>query len=383
MEIKHTFPEDFLWGSATASYQVEGGIDNCDWALEAKRSGKVPVCGRACEHYSRYREDFDLAESMHHNAHRLSVEWARIEPEEGKFDEEAIMHYKEVFADLRRRNMHVSLTIWHFTLPIWFYEKGAFEKEESIQYFTRYAQKVIEEFKDYVDDFTTINEPMVYTSNGYIRGPWPPFRRTLWLHVRVLRNLAQAHNEIYAWKQKMFPDVVLGVVKDNIYFEGKNTITKQIARFLAWFWNDRFLNMIQDKTDFIGLNYYFHNVIGQKSKGPFNDMGWEIFPEGIYHMLIDLKKYNVPLYVTENGIPDEKDEKRSEFIGQHVEWVYRAIKEGAPVRGYFYWSLLDNYEWAHGFTKRFGLVEIDYDTMERTVRRSAHAYRFICEHNGF
>jgi len=300
MKTQHLFPDNFLWGSATASYQVEGGMDNCDWALEARRTNKVPSCGPACEHYSRYKQDFDIAESMHHNAHRLSVEWARIEPEEGKFDEKAIEHYREVFADLRARNMHVSLTIWHFTLPIWFYEKGGFEKEANIFYFVRYAQKVIDSFANDVDDFTTINEPMVYTSNGYLRGPWPPFKKTLLLHIKVLRNIAEAHNMVYDWKQNTHPEVVLGVVKDNIYFEGKNIVTKQIARFTAWFWNDRFLNMVKGKTDFIGLNYYFHKVIGQKSKGPFNDMGWEIYPEGIYHMLVDLKKYNVRLYLTEN-----------------------------------------------------------------------------------
>ncbi|MFA7315926.1 MAG: glycoside hydrolase family 1 protein [Candidatus Paceibacterota bacterium] len=382
MEINNIFPKGFLWGSATASYQVEGGIENCDWALEAK-NGRVPKCGIACDHYNNYKKDFDLIESLHQNAHRMSIEWARIEPKEGEFSDEAIAHYREVISDLKRRGIYVSLTIWHFTLPIWFYEKGGFEKEENIIYFVRYAKKVIEQFKDIACDFSSINEPMVYASNGYMRGFWPPFRKNIFVLLRVISNIATAHNELYAWKKIAFPDVILGIAKNNVSFEGNGWITKKIARFLWWFRNDRFLLMIKGNVDFIGLNYYFHTIIGSKSKGPFSDFGWEIYPKGIYDLLIDLKKYNVPLFVTENGIADERDEKRGDFISQHIEWVHKAIKDGANVKGYYHWSLMDNFEWAEGFGKRFGLIEINYDTMERNIRPSAMVYKFICEHNGF
>ncbi len=384
MDVRITFPKDFLWGSATASYQVEGGIDNCDWAVLAGQSKKIPVCGRACEHYERYSEDFDIIETLNQNAHRLSVEWARIEPEEGVFSKEALGHYIEVLKDLKKRKIHSSVTIWHFTLPIWFYEKGGFEKEENIFYFVRYARKVIETLGDFAGDFSSMNEPMVYTSNGYIRGNWPPFKRNFFLHFKVLKNLAKAHNEIYAWKKIAKPEIILGAVKNNILFEGRGFISKKIAKVLFWFWNDRFLAMVKDSTDFIGLNYYFHTVIfGSKNNNPRNDMGWEIYPEGIYHLLVDLKKYNKPIYVTENGLADEKDTLRGAFISDHLMWVAKAIRDGVPVRGYYYWSLLDNFEWALGFEKRFGLVEINYDTMERKIRPSALVYKYICEHNGF
>ena len=382
MDIKLKFPEGFLWGSATSSYQVEGGIENCDWALEAK-NGKVPFCGDACMHYSNYKDDFDIVESLGHNAHRMSVEWARIEPTEGVFDEKEIAHYREVIQNLKSRNLYVSLTIWHFTLPVWFYEKGGFEAGNGADVFTRYALKVIDSFSDIVDDFATINEPMVWTSNGYIHANWPPFKRTIKKHVDILNTLAKAHNNIYKKAKEKNKDLVIGVVKDNIYFEGKNFLTKKIAKFLTWFWNDRFLDKVAGNVDYIGLNYYFHSPILFKSNGDRTDMGWEIYPKGLYHMLMDLKKYNVPVTVAENGIADEGDTRRTEFIREHIRWVHKAIEDGVPVIGYSYWSLLDNYEWALGFKKRFGLVNVDYDTMERGIRNSAYAYKYICEHNGF
>ncbi|MFA7315920.1 MAG: glycoside hydrolase family 1 protein [Candidatus Paceibacterota bacterium] len=383
MEINNIFPKGFLWGSATASYQVEGGIENCDWAILAKQTKKIPEALNACEHYTRYDADFDIIQSLNQNAHRLSIEWARIEPKEGEFDNNAIEHYRQVLINLKQRGIHRSVTIWHFTLPMWFYEKGGFEKEENIFYFVRYAKKVIESLKDVTSDFSSINEPMVYASNGYLRAFWPPFKRNLFILLKVISNIATAHNEIYAWKKMAFPDVILGIAKNNVSFEGSGFITKKIAKFLWWFRNDRFLLMIKGNVDFIGLNYYFHTMVGSRSKGPFSDMGWEIYPKGIYDLLIDLKKYNVPLYITENGIADERDDRRGDFISQHIEWVHKAIEDGANVKGYYYWSLLDNFEWAFGFSKRFGLIEINYDTMERNIRPSALVYKFICEHNGF
>ena len=380
--VKNNFPENFLWGSATSSYQVEGGIENCDWAAAA-RKGVVPICGKAADHYHLYDGDFEIAKSLGQNAHRLSVEWVRIEPKEGEFNQKEIAHYREVLQDLKEKGFYVSLTMWHFTLPNWFEEKGAFASKDSAVIFSRYAKKVVESFHDLVDDFCTINEPMVYTSNGYIRGNWPPFERTFLKHVSVHKNLVATHIKSFEDIKKDFPKVKIGIVKDNIFFEGKNIFTKPIARFMVWFWNHRFLNNIKDHVDYIGLNYYFHSVIGQKPKGPFTDFGWEIYPRGIYEMLKDLSRYNKPLYVTENGLADQEDSMRADFIKGHLAEVYRAIEEGVDVRGYYHWSLLDNYEWAAGFTKRFGLVKIDYKTMERKVRSSAYVYKEICENNGF
>lgn len=378
--MKFTFPNNFLWGAATSSYQVEGGIDHCDWAVEA-RGGKVPHAGKAANHYNLYSNDFDIAESLGHNAHRLSVEWARIEPQEGEFDEKEIKHYREVLQNLKDRGFYVSLTIWHFTLPDWLYAHGGFKNKKSIDIFSQYSKKVVESFHDLVDDFVTINEPMVYTSNGYIRGNWPPFKKTKLAHFKVHKNIVKAHIAAYENIKKDFPKAQIGIVKDNIFFEGKNIITKTIARFLIWFWNHRFLNSIKNHMDFIGLNYYFHSVIGEKPDPPFSDFGWSIYPNGLYYMLSDLRRYNVPLFVSENGVADADDKLRSHFIEDHILAVSRAIQDGVDVRGYYYWSLLDNFEWAAGFTKRFGLVEVDYDTMDRKIRESAMVYKRISTTN--
>jgi beta-glucosidase len=169
------FPDGFYWGAATASYQVEGGIENNDWAKSA-REGRVPVCGIACDHYNRYEEDFDLAKSLGHTAHRLSIEWARIEPEEGKFDEEAIEHYRKVLKALRARGLKPFVTIWHFTLPLWFSESGGFERKDSPQIFARYAAYAVSKLGDLCEHFSTMNEPNVYASQGWINGEWPPFK---------------------------------------------------------------------------------------------------------------------------------------------------------------------------------------------------------------
>jgi beta-glucosidase len=376
------FPKGFLWGSATSSYQVEGGIDRCDWALAAEE-GKVPACGKAADHYHLYSGDFDIAKSLGQNAHRFSVEWARIEPIEGQFNQVEIDHYRKVLQDLKNKGFYVSLTMWHFTLPDWFSEKGGFEHYRSPETFARYTKKIVEAFNDLVDDFCTINEPMVYVSNGYIRGNWPPFKKTFWQHCSVHKRIAKAHILSYKNIKKDFPGVTLGIVKDNIFFEGKNIFTKFAARYVIWFWNHRFLNKIKDHVDYIGLNYYFHTVLGEKPKGPFTDFGWSIYPRGISEMLKDLTRYNVPLYITENGLADEDDAMRADFIKDHLVEVHKAIQDGVDVRGYYHWSLLDNFEWAAGFGKRFGLVEIDYDTMERNIRNSAYVYKSICENNGF
>ena len=170
------FPDGFFWGAATASYQVEGGIENNDWA-QAARDGRVPPCGRACDHYHRYEEDFDIAQSLGHTAHRFSLEWARIEPEEGKFNEEAIEHYRQVIRACQARGMEPIVTLWHFTLPQWFAEKGGFEHRDSPQVFARYARHVAEQLGAELGRVTTMNEPIVFAGLGWLKGNWPPFTK--------------------------------------------------------------------------------------------------------------------------------------------------------------------------------------------------------------
>ncbi len=383
MDAKKKFPDGFLWGSATASYQVEGGIENADWA-EAGRLGWVPQAGRACDHFGRFREDFDIAKSLNQNAHRFSIEWARIEPEEGKFDEKAIEHYRDVVAALHERGLTPLVTLWHFTLPLWFSESGGFLRRDADEVFARYCRFVVERLSG-ATMFITINEPMVYTGQGYLRGVWPPFRRNPLTYLRLVRSLIAAHRAAYKAIHEVRKDARVGIAKNNIYFEAGTILYRPLCVFLDWFRNRWFLNAIRDTQDFIGLNHYYRLKIGASTRERAtmlrSDMGWELYPESLYRVLLPLKRHNVPVYVTEHGLADALDTRREAFIRKSLVGVLRAIEEGVPVYGYFHWSLIDNFEWAEGFEKRFGLVVVDYDTLERKVRGSAHAYADICKRN--
>jgi beta-glucosidase len=415
--MENKFPEGFLWGSATSSYQVEGGIDNNDWSeaaatpsgklvfqgrsavQEPKRvdvltpaysknpiirsavvEGLVPIAGRACDSYNRFEEDFDIAKTLDQNAHRLSIEWARIEPEEGKFDEKEIEHYKKVLNALRGRGIEPFVTIWHFTLPIWFSKMGGFENVKSPEIFSRYCEKIVEALGDRVKYWVTINEPMVYASNGYRKGQWPPFQKNIFRFMKVVNNLVMSHNLAYDKIKNVDPSAQIGIAKNNINFESNwNPFNRLLSSFLNFFWNFRFLNKISQ--DFIGLNYYFHKKFGDRERHQKSDTDWDVYPKGIFDLLVDLKKYKKPVYITENGIADRQDKIRSSFIRNHLKYVIESISKGVDVRGYFYWSLLDNYEWKYGFDQKFGLVEVNFDTMERKIRSSAFEYARICREN--
>ena len=386
---KIQFPKDFLWGSATASYQVEGDIENNDWArAESDAGGRVPVCGIACDHYNRYQEDFDIAKSLGHNCHKISIEWSRIEPREGEFDRKEIEHYKNVLDALRERGLTAFVGIWHFTLPDWFADKGGFLHKDAPKIFARYAAYVAKELGDKISFLITINEPLIYTSNGYLRGLWPPFQKNLFTFVRATNALIRAHKAAYLAIKTVLgnpqtqPKLKIGIAKNNMYFHSNSNPLHLVAVFfMKWFWNNRFLKKINEYQDFVGINYYFHKGWGIHAKHEKTDFGWDICPEGLFHVLMDTRRYGKPVYIIENGLADARDTKRAKFIRDHLLAVHNAIEGGVNVRGYLHWSLLDNYEWAEGFNKRFGLVEVDYTTQKRTVRPSALVYKKICEEN--
>lgn len=374
------FPENFLWGAATAAYQVEGGIDNCDWAQE------YPA-GKACDHYHKFKEDFDLLEELNLNVYRSSIEWSRIEPEPGEFDQEEIEHYRKVLQDLKSRDITTMVSLHHITSPLWLAEEGNWTNSKTPFYFPRFAQKVFKELNDLVDYWITINEPIVYAYFGYFEGEWVPQKESLISTLKVIRNQLASHRKVYKNFHKEDPKVKVGITKHNSYTEAyPGWLNEASASIKSYFWNDWFLNRIENQTDFIGLNYYRHEKVKfplqiESGDNKTSDMGWEIYPEGIYHVLKDLKKYNKPVFITENGLADSEDQYRKDFIKNHLRWVHKAIDEGVDVRGYLHWSLMDNFEWADGYDPRFGLVEVDYDTLERSVRDSARYYSQIAKTN--
>jgi beta-glucosidase len=406
MSERKEFPHGFFWGAGTSAFQVEGGIENMDWA-KAAREGRVPEIGRACDHYNRYEADFDIAKSLGHNAHRFSIEWARIEPEEGKFDEREIEHYRDVLRALRARGIEPHVTLWHFTLPLWFSESGGFERKDAPEIFARYCGYLAEKLGDLCAHFATINEALPYTSNGYRRGTWPPFRqwsgvnhlslpgytsiydtkstsgwRNVFAYFRVLRQLARAHNLAYDAIKKVRPDADVSIVHHVILFHAnKNPLNKLLAWFANWHWTYQHIGRVYRKCDSIGLNYYMHKKFGETRTYAKTDMGWDVYPEGIHGALMLLSRYRKPLYVSEAGIADEDDDIRPDYIRRQVEGTWCAIQDGADVRGHLYWSFMDNYELAQGYDKRFGIIEIDYNTLKRKVRPSAYVYKRICESN--
>jgi beta-glucosidase len=376
------FPKGFFWGAATAAFQVEGGIENCDWAQGA-RDGKVPACGAACDHYNRFASDFDLAKDLGHNAHRFSIEWARIEPREGEFDEKELDHYVQVAQALRDRGIEPFVTLWHFTLPIWFVERGGWDAKDSHTIFARYCAKVVAKLSPLCVHYATMNEPLVYAGQGWSSGQWAPFKKDGRLATaRIARRLVRAHRAAYDACKIACPTCDISLVKHNIYFHAAanrawpiriiNTIRASVAGYV---WNRWFLNKTADKLDTIGINYYKHHELGSTTTYDTNDMGWQLYPDGLRGVLVEAARYGKTIFVAEAGIADRTDTKRAGYIEGLVAAVEQAIDQGARIRGFMYWSLLDNYEWAFGFNERFGLIEINYETQERIVRTSALRYK--------
>ena len=397
------FPKDFFWGAATASHQVEGNNHN-DWSEWEKSERRIKflqskrliekyglenfISARAADHYNNFQEDFKIAKELGHNATRFSIEWSRIEPEEGHFNEREIEHYKKVIATLKELKIEPFVSIWHWPIPIWLRNKGGWQYKKISDYFARYAEKISTAFGKDVKFWITLNEPEIYASNSYFNGVWPPQKRNLIAYLNVLHNLIKSHRKAYEVIKKINPNAKIGIAKNNIYFEAyqNKIINRLLKKFIDWWWNFYFLNRIKNYQDFIGLNHYFHNRINygfnKNENKKTSDMGWELYPEAIYYVLKDLKCYNKPIYITENGLADANDKKRGWFIFESLKNVSKAIDEGVDVRGYLHWSLMDNFEWDKGFWPRFGLLEIDYKSLERKIRPSAKFYRDICVANG-
>lgn len=389
-ETKHKtpqLPEHFLFGAASSSHQVEGNNMHNDWWHEEQR-GKLPKSVRATDHYNRYPEDFELAQQIGLNAMRISIEWSRIEPEAGHWNMEAVEHYRAVLIDMKARGLTRMVTLLHFTLPLWLYEKGGFGNTESVTAFAHYAKFITEQLGDEIDLWNTINEPEVYTYMSSLRGIWPPFSKNPLRAFNVFSNLAKAHNIAYQAIKAVKPNAQIGMAKNNVYneaFKPNSWLDQTAVNVNNWFSNYWFLDKIKDNLDFIGLNYYFYHsltvtlrggIVQKNLEGPKSDMGWRTFPQGIYHLLLDLShRYNKPLYITENGIANAHDDMRKDFIREHLYWVGKAIEHNADVRGYFYWSLTDTHEWQDGFDPKFGLIEIDFSTLKRTVRPSAEVFK--------
>ncbi len=409
MSERFFFPKDFFWGAATSAHQVEGNNRN-DWTeWEKKNASELALfaggdkeafpeisnpenylSGRAVDHYNRYEDDFNIAASMGHNAHRFSLEWSRIEPEEGKFDKKEIEHYRQVIRSLRKRGMEPFVTLWHWTIPLWIRDKGGIEGSNFPKYFSRYAAKMAEEYKGEIRFWMTLNEPTSVISNSYIKGLWPPNKKNPLKALKVSKMLARAHREGYNTVKKVDPGAQVGFGNIMTFVEPhrpNNLLDRLSVKFIDFWSNRYFFNLCGLETqDYLALQYYFHHRIGFpirnfNENNKVSDMGWELYPKGIYFLLKDLGCHRKPIYITENGLADTTDRHRTWFIEESLKSVAQSIKEGIDIRGYFHWSLTDNFEWNKGFWPRFGLIEVDYGTLSRHPRPSAARYAEICRNN--
>lgn len=394
------FPKGFLWGSATSAHQVEGNNIHSDWWDWEQKRAEEKRSGQACDQYKRFEEDFELAKSLSHNAHRLSIEWARIEPKEGEFEHCEIEHYIKVLKALKVRDMQVMLTLWHFTLPKWVADKGGWENPKTPLLFERFVNKVVPQLGEFVDFWITLNEPQIYTFMAYLGGDsagrWPPEKNNKFAAAKVTLNLAGAHKKAYKAVRQFFPTARVGVAQNVQSFEAyhKHSLFENLVVIFSDFFSNHFFTFLtKGYHDFLGINYYF-NVRYSHQKGiipkllnispkarDVSDLGWEIFPEGLYDVLTDMAG-DLPVYITECGIASTNDDRRNRFLINYLQEVYRAIQTGVKVKGFFYWSLIDNFEWHRGFEPRFGLVEVDYSTQQRIPRPSAKVYAEIIKANG-
>jgi len=400
------FPKHFFWGASTASHQVEGANHNqwTVWELahaqelaqtahqrlswlprwdKVKDQAEEPenyVSGEGVDHYHRYKEDFDILKSLNLNAFRFGIEWSRLEPKEGKWDEKEFDHYRRYISELRKRKIEPFMNIWHWTIPVWFDEMGGFEKKKNLKYWDRFVKKIAEELIDDVEYVITINEPNNYAMIGYILGRWPPDKKSPIAFGKVYYNLVRAHKNAYNILKKKKPAIQIGAAPNlaNIQAKRPQLILNEVSvRWMRYSWNWWYLRRIRKHQDFVGINYYFsdyYSILGKQKnpKVPVNDMGFYMEPEGLYPLLLRTwARYKKPIFITENGLADSEDQSRRWWLENTVVAMERALSEGVDLRGYLHWSLLDNFEWDLGWWPKFGLVEVNRKTMRRKPRASA------------
>ncbi len=401
------FPKDFLWGASTSAHQVEGGNHNqwTVWELahaaekaktaqqryghlanweEIKAEVTNPsnyVSGRGTDHYHRYKDDFELLQKLNFNSFRFGIEWSRIEPEEGQWDEKALEHYRQYIEKLKEMDIEPVLNIWHWTVPVWFARRGGFKKKANLKYFDRLVSKISDQYGHLLRYVIVLNEPNVYISFSYLTGAWPPQEKNFLTAARVYYNLARAHKRAYKKLKKDHPAIQIGIAAQLANIQAKrphNLIDEFSTQLMRDFWNWWFLHHINRHQDFVGLNYYFTDYYTglfkrENPKTPLNDLGWYMEPEGLYPLMLRAwAHYKKPIIISENGVADSKDQYRQWWMEETIIAMQRAMSEGVDIRGYFHWSLLDNFEWADGWWPRFGLVDIDRkNAMKRTIRPSA------------
>ncbi|TMF03465.1 MAG: glycosyl hydrolase family protein [Chloroflexi bacterium] len=380
------FPDGFLWGAATAAHQIEGNNLASDW-WRAEQAGLLPhASGMACDSWNQWPDDIGLLRELGLNAYRLSVEWARIEPEPGRFDQSALDTYRRQLEAMKQAGIEPMLTLHHFTSPRWLADRGSWSSPDVMPRFAQYVERVARATSDLVRWWISINEPSILAFKACIEGSWPPHQPwNLRGYVRLLRHAARGHVLARRVLQAERSDALVSMAFAIWPAQAArwwSPIDQALARLVDWLWQGRILRRSLTSLDWIGVNYYSRTFVGWPwptrplGSDKRTDFGWEIYPAGLYSVLRQVGRFGKPVVITENGIADADDDQRAAYIVDHLREVHRAISDGVDVRGYMHWTLLDNFEWAEGFTQRFGLA-----TRERQLRPSARVYASIARSN--
>ena len=420
-EATHSFPKNFHWGTASAGYQYEGASANADFWQWEQGEGHIAQghkSGRACDWWEgrRWQEDFDRAAADGHNALRMSVEWSRVEPTPARWDEEALDHYREMVKGLRDRGLTPMVTLHHYVNPLWIAERNALETGEGVALFERYVRKVVRALGEYVNLWCTINEPNAYMYHGWVEGVFPPGKKDIGLALRVARNILKMHAAAYRAIHELQPGALVGLPILFMPIEPAHpgsSLDQWVAQTQFNLFSGLFPDAIRTgrlrqlfggvpvpeakgTLDFFGLQYYTASVarfdlthpgelFGRRSFPPEAELDdakyYASYPPGFYWSLKWAHQFDLPIYVTENGIGDAADRMRPRYLITHLRQLWRAVNFNWNVRGYFHWSLVDNFEWERGWTHRFGLYALDTETLARTPRRSAQLYSEICKSN--
>jgi beta-glucosidase len=374
------FERDFLWGTATSAYQIEGGASNTDWWRFEHQAGS-PVaepCGDACDSWRRYEEDLDLVASLGLNAYRFSLEWSRIEPSRGEVDQGALAHYRRVLEGCRARGLAPVVTLHHFTLPRWVADEGGFESPTIVARMAEYAGVVGAALGDLIAVACTINEPNIVAAMGYLAAMFPPGVSDRSRYVAVNETLRECHRAMTRALRAGPGSFPIGLTLSMAQYEaveGGEAALEDFRREME----DGYLREIDD-DDFLGVQCYTKHLVGPDGliwggDGELTDMGYLFWPEVVGHTLRRAARWTSrPLVVTENGIGTTDEAQRVRYLAAALHSLDEARREGVDVRGYFQWSLLDNFEWVLGYGPRFGLVAVDRTTFARTPKPSAAWY---------
>ncbi len=417
-----SLPEGFMLGTATASLQIEGGDKNNSWYRWAEQ-GHIKDgthCIVADDHWNRVDEDIQLVKQLNSKVYRMSLEWSRIEPHKGQFDKAAIDHYRDEIQKLISAGIKPLVTLHHFSNPLWLEDSGSWLNEEAIDSFEAYTAYVVSQLGDIVSEWVTINEPNIYLIMSYAFGHWPPGKKSILDYFKGAKNMILAHiksyKKIHELRKEMgYEDSMVGVAFHlRVYDPKKGTaIEKLVAKNTERLSQEIFVaGMTEGKLifpvgsgypmgkgkyfDFFGINYYTRDIISftpdlgkafakteVKEDAPINDLGWEIYPEGLYRLCKSYyDRFKLPIFITENGTCDSRDAFRTEYIYDHLYQVKKLVEDGVDVQRYYHWTLMDNFEWIEGLSARFGVVEVNFDTLERTIRKSGRFYSELSENNG-